>query len=178
MSETNGDKIDAAVRFAAEQRTSLDAKLQEIFMRNYGITKENEKEKSEQDPGYMAWGMYAVDVSMRIARAFLSIKNNTGAYETMCDFTYQLATNEFWQKNANVIMPLIHMALNTHRDGVFLLAERARRNEYSSYDALISASRAAPLEIFPVIAYLVGGPALMANASLALKTELAPFFLG
>jgi hypothetical protein len=177
VSEDKAGQLDRIVRNAAEQRVTQDEILQNIFLKHYGVIHEQTKEKDAQDPGYLAWAMYAVDVSMHIARAFLNVKRNSGTYESLCAFTYQLATNDFWQKNASVLMPLIHMALNTHRDGVMLTAERETRGEYSTYDALISASRAAPLEIFPVIAYLIGGPTLMVNTSLQLKLDLAPYFL-
>jgi hypothetical protein len=74
-------------------------------------------------------------------------------------------------------MPLVHMALNAHRDAVALQVDRAKREEYAQGDTLLAAARAAPLEIFPIIAYCFGGPELMLSASLPLKQELAPYLL-
>lgn len=167
--------IEEAIRSASTERRNLHEQLQAIFLEELGLLKTSEDE--DFDPGYNAWGLAGVDVAIRLAHMFIGLKRNTGMHEALCDLTYQLNANSFWQKNASVIVPLIHAALNTHRDGALLLADRAIRNEYSSSDALICASRAFPLEIFPVIAYLIGGPQLMAAKSLILKQRLSPYFL-
>jgi hypothetical protein len=166
--------IDQAVVSAATQQADLDSRLQEIFMRNFGLM---EKEGVAIEAGYKAYGLLAVDIAVRLTNMFIAVKTDKGVYRVACDLSYQMATNEFWAKNASVLMPIMHVCLNTHRDGVMMLADRVKHNEYSSNDALISASRAAPLEIFPVIAYLLGGPVLMVSASLPLKRDLAPYFL-
>lgn len=169
--------IIAGAQAAARANNNIDARLEEIFIKHFGL--ESVEGEEPKEAGYMAYGMMAVDVAMRIANVFLAIKNPTEhrTYRAICDLTYELGVNEFWRKNANVINPIMHVCTNTYRDGVELLLRRAQRDEYSSYDALISASRAAPLEIFPVIAYLLGGPKLMVSSSLALKLELAPYFI-
>lgn len=167
-------EIERAISEAGRRSAELTNRLNEIFCEAYGVAK---TEDGKDAVGYQAWALLGVDVAIRMAKMFLAIKNNAGVYDVVCDLTYQLSTNEFWQKNANVIMPAIHVALNAHRDGVLLLAERANRNEYSSSDALISAARAAPLEIFPLIGYLIGGPTLQLESSLKLKHELSPYFL-
>lgn len=167
--------IEERIREATSHRVSLHQSLEDIFMEEFGLTVQKGEEGF--DAGYNAWGMLAVDVSIRLAKMFIGLRNNSGMYEAICDLTYQLNTNDFWQKNAAILVPLMHAALNAHRDGALLMADRASREEYSSSDALISAARAAPLEIFPVIAYAVGGPQLMAAKSLVLKQRLAPYFL-
>ncbi len=153
--------------------TDLDTQIQDILMRNYGLL--NDK----ADPGFLAYGMMAMEVANALSNVFLAIKHpeQHRTFRALCDLTYQLNTNDFWQKNAAVLMPAIHVALNAYRDGAVLAAERAERKEYGSNDSLIAASRAAPLELFPLIAYLIGGPALMVSASIPLKVELAPYFL-
>lgn len=163
---------------AARKHNDVDERLKEIFVTQFQLQAPAEGEP-ELEPGHMAYGLLAVDVAIRLANVFLAIKNPTEnrTYRAICDLTYELSTNAFWQRNAAVLNPIIHVCTNTYRDGVELLAEREARNEYSSYDALISASRAAPLEIFPVIAYLLGGPKLMVSASLPLKRDLAPYFI-
>ena len=174
MSE-NQAKIEDAIRQATSQRVELQTNLETIFLEEYELTKKSGEEGFE--PGYQAWGLAGADVAVRLARMFIGLKKNSGMYEAICDLTFQLNTNDFWQKNASVRLPLVHAALNAHRDGAVLLAERTARDEYSSSDSLISAARAAPLEIFAVIAYLIGGPKLMTAKSLTLKQRLAPYFL-
>ena len=157
-----------------EATVKLDSRIIEILNKHFKVSDEAIK-----DAGYKAYAGLAVEVGVAIANMFLAIRNpDTGrTYRGFCDFTYQLNTNVFWEKNASVLMPLIHMALNTFRDGVFMAVERQQRNEYSGADTLIASSRAAVLEIFPVIAYLVGGPVLMVEVSAQLKLDLAPFFV-
>lgn len=172
---TNQAMIENKIREATSNRVSLHNSLESILLEEFGLLKNPEDEGF--DAGYHAWGLLGVDVALRLAHIFIGLKNNTGMYEAVCDLVYQLSTNDFWQKNASILLPIMHTALNAHRDGALLLADRAARNEYSSSDALISAARAAPLEIFPVIAYIVGGPQLMVSRSLSLKQRLAPYFL-
>lgn len=154
----------------------IDGQLNNIFRMHYGCEGNPEEDKPA---GYMAWALLAVDVSVRVANMFLAIKNPNEhrTYRALCDTTYELPTNEFWVKNASVILPLIHAALNAYRDSVDFAIKAKELGEYSSANNLMLASRAAPLEIFPVIAYLVGGPALMVAQSAALKSALAPYFL-
>lgn len=172
----NGD-IEEAIRKAATDKVSQDEALTSIFMRCFGLPTEQPPQEKVAEAGFYAYGMLAVDVAVRLANLFLSIKRNTGTHQVACDLTYQLATNEFWAKNASVLMPVVHICLNAHTDGTLLLTERALRNEYSSHDALISCARAVPLEIFPLVAYLLGGPTLQREASIPLKQALAPYFL-
>lgn len=170
--------IEETIRKAASTNMSVDDRLKEIFVKHFGL---EVREGAENNPtaGYVAYGYMAVDVSVRLANVFLAIKNplEHRNYRAICDLAFELNNNDFWIKNAGFITPMLHVCLNTFRDGVALLAERNQRGEYSSSDALISASRAAPLELFPMIAYLLGGPKLMATVSLELKRDLAPYFL-
>lgn len=170
-------EIEEAIRKATNTSMSVDDRLQDIFKAAF-IPKG--EEGIPPNPGQIAYGYMAVDVAVRLANVFLAIKNpgEHRHFRAICDLTFELNANDFWIKNAGFLTPMLHVCLNTYRDGVTLLAERTLRGEYSSSDALISASRAAPLEIFPMIAYLVGGPQLMATVSLRLKLDLAPYFLG
>ena len=172
---SNTQDFSALIQETVRKNGSVDDALREIFIKHYKA----EPTTTQQEPGYMAYALMAVDVSLRLANMFLAIKNpeSKRTYRMACDLTFELATNEFWKRNATAITPTLHVCLNTYRDGAALLMERQERDEYSSMDALISASRAAPLELFPVIAYLVGGPELMASASLPLKRDLAPYFI-
>lgn len=170
--------IEEVMRQAAQKSTELDTRLQQIFLSAFGLLEaENVKPEERLEVGYKAYGLAAVDVAVRLAKLFIAVKQDKGVHSVACDLTYQLNTNDFWAKNASVLLPVMHIALNSHTDGVLLLAERERRQEYSSSDALISASRAAPLELFPLIAYCLGGPMLMTATSLRLKHELAPYIL-
>ena len=169
--------IEEAIKAAASKTVSLDEALRNIFIERFGL---QVTEGEVTNAGFMAYGMLAVDTATRIANIFLSLQSaqKVRSYSAICDLSFGLTNNDFWNKNAVFLMPVITMALNAHRDGVELLAERQQRNEYSSRDALVAACRAMPLEVFVMVAYCLGGPALMASASLGLKNDLAPYFLG
>ncbi|MES2704841.1 MAG: hypothetical protein V4649_19555 [Bacteroidota bacterium] len=161
------------IREIVGKNTDVDARIQKILIENLGL------ESKDAEPGYKAYGYMAVEVATALANMFLALKHpdQGRSYKAFCDLTYQLAGNDFWKNNANVILPVVHTALNAYRDGVTLSVDRATKGEYGTNDTLIAASLAAPLELFPLIAYLVGGPGLMVTASIPLKSELAPYFL-
>lgn len=173
--------VSEQARRVAAKNSEIDNAVQDILMRNLGLTwKEGDDPKAKPDVALMAWGTMGVRVGIALANIFFAINrpNEHRTYRAICDLTFGLNTNDFWQKNAAVLLPVIHTALNSFRDGVALTVERQERGEYSSNDALISAAKAAPLELFPLLAYLIGGQELMLTASIPLKTELAPYFLG
>lgn len=152
---------------------ALDAKIQDILTQHFGLL------DKDADIALKAYGTMALEVAMAIANMFLALKNpeQHRTYRAFCDLTYQLNTNDFWVKNASILLPALHVALNAYRDGGMLMADRAIRGEYSTNDALISAAQVAPLELFPLIAYCIGGPNLMVKASIPLKTDLATYFM-
>lgn len=160
------------VRKAAQAVADTDARLTEIFIKHFNIDK-------EKPAGHNAYALAAVEVAVSLANIFLSLKNpqEHRHYRALCDTTYHLNTNVFWEKNASVLLPIMHVCLNTYRDATELKLEREQNKDYTSNDILIAGSMAAPLEIFPVIAYLIGGPSLMVSASLGLKKNLVPYFL-
>lgn len=162
-----------------DETFTTDEQLRSIFVEHFGVN-QTDGATEASDPGYKAYALLGIDVAMRIANIFLALKGNKPRriYRAICDLTYELNTNSFWQKNASVILPLIHAALNTYRDAdAFLQQRKAGGDTYSSTDTLLAGTRTAALEIFPVIAYLVGGPPLMVQVSAPLKTALAPYFL-
>lgn len=162
-----------------EQALSVDEKLRGLFMEHYGLNVTDPDDKKSA-VGYKAYGLMAVDVAMRLANVFMAINNPKAprTFQAICDLTYQLNTNDFWHKNASILLPLMHAALNAHRDVIVFNKAREELNEYSMLDALSAAGRAAPLEIFPVIAYCLGGGALMQECSASLKQALAPYLMG
>lgn len=163
--------LEKTIREATAARLDLQIELEKVFIEAFGINDKN------NDVGYTAWATAGADVAVRVARMFIGLRRNTGLYETMCDLIFQLNTNDFWQKNASVIIPAMHIALNAHNDYVMLTAERTMRDEYAINDSLITAAKLAPLDIFPVIAYMVGGSPLMLAQSTKLKQRLAPYFV-
>lgn len=164
------NELEEKIRNATKNAAHTDAELYKIFLKHY--TSENTA--AEANAGIQL----ACQMSVAIMNVFLAIRrpDEHRTYRAICDLTFGLNTNGFWVNNAGVIMPLIHSALNTYRDGVQLTLDIGDGDEYGVNDALAAASRLAPLEIFPVIAYLIGGPPLMLAASIPLKQDLAPYF--
>lgn len=165
--------IDEKVRTAVKSRTHTDAELYDIFLKHYTAGSEE-----KIDAGMMSGIQLACHASVALCNIFLAIRRpeEHRTYRAICDLTFGLNTNGFWVNNAGVIMPLLHAALNTYRDGVELTLDTYNKGEYGVNDNLATASRLAPLEIFPVIAYLIGGPPLMLATSIPLKQDLAPYF--
>lgn len=164
--------MNAKLEPAAVQ-LEIDDRLRTIFMEQYGLMRE------ENDPGYKAWGLMGVEVAMCLANVFLLLKDAKTpgrAFKAVCDLSYVMNTNEFWVKNAGIILPVVHMALNAHRDHMLLAVDRQERDQYALHDGLMYAAMYAPLEVFTVIAYCLGGPALQANISTTLKLALQPYF--
>lgn len=164
------NEVMEKVKEVVSKNTGVDKRIEDILIQQFQL---NDQDK---EPGYKAYGFMAVEVGMALTNMFLALRDPAAgrSYRAFCDLTYQLATNKFWENNANVILPVVHVALNAYRDGVALSLERT---EYGMGDSLIAAARCAPLEIYPLLAYLIGGPGLMVAASIPLKTELAPYFL-
>lgn len=165
--------IDEKVRSASKSIAQIDKDLYDIFYRHYTTG-----DDTEINVGVKAGIQLACHVSIAIVNIFRAIRKpeEHRTYRAICDLTFGLNTNGFWTTNAGVLMPLLHSALNTYRDGVELELDTYNKGEYSVNDNLATASRLAPLEIFPVIAYLIGGPPLMLAASIPLKQDLAPYF--
>lgn len=164
--------MNAKLAEAATQ-LEIDERLRTIFMEQYDVL--NEK----RDPGYKAWATYGVEVAMCLANAFLLLRDSKTpgrAFKVVCDLTYEMNTNPFWVKNAGIILPVVHMALNAHRDHLLLTVDRQERDQYALHDGLMYAAMYAPLEVFATIAYCIDGPALQTGVSATLKLALQPYF--
>ena len=150
-----------------EQNEALDA----IFTNHLGL------DKSDSNPGYKAWATYAKDVGVRLVNLLIAASQPSAGrgLTGFLDLTFQLQSNEFWSKNANIFVPLLMAALNGLRDAGDLQDQRTLTQEYALYDQLLTTSRLCGLEMFPVLLLLAGGPALMAAHSLPLKTDLIPY---
>lgn len=158
---------------ASQKIMEVDAALEEIFRRNFGMDEEHNKDNM----GYQAYATLAVQVAIAFANVFMAIRHpqDHRTYRAVCDLTFGLNSNKFWENNAPFLMPSVHSALNAYRDCADMLSVRTN---YGVDDALISSARAQPLELFVLIAYCVGGPPLMTAASLQLKRDLSPYLVG
>lgn len=167
--------------FVAELQESIkkqqkqDEALEAIFKKYLEL----DTDKHKENPGYLAWATSALPCCVALANVLLAIKypESHRSFRAIQDLTFQLGANDFWSKNAPVLVPLLTVAINSHKDYVGMVVEKSTWQEYSTYDKLISGAQCVPLELFSMILYLVGGPLLMATSSLPLKIALAPYFL-
>jgi len=153
----------------------IDDAIRDIFRKRFDVDSEANKES----PGYQAWALDAIEVGVALANMFIAVSRPESGrgFRMAKDLTYGLNASNFWIKNAPVLMPLITMALNAHADSLNLTIDAATHREYTGYDGLLAAAKAAPLEIFSMLLYLVGGPLLMSVASTPLKLDLMPYLV-
>lgn len=169
------------IRQAVGKQLEVDTILREIFKRHFGVSEaiNPNGEGRGDNPGYRAYALEAVEAGVSLANIVLSIKkpDSGRGFRAISDITYALNANEFWIKNAPVLVPILSIVLNSHRDYADMASRRLELSDYAVYDKMISASDGASLEIFSMLLYLVGGPELMTMESLAMKLDLAPYLL-
>jgi len=169
------------IRQAVSKHMETDSMFRDIFKKHFGISAPMDPASNakQDNPGYRAYALEAVEAGVALANIVLSIKkpDSGRGFRAVSDLTYTLNGNEFWVKNAPVLVPILSIVLNSHRDYADMAARRIELSDYAVYDKMISASDGAALEIFAMLLYLVGGPELMTMQSLAMKMDLAPFML-
>lgn len=167
--------IQDSVQRILGKQMEIDVNLREVFNKHFGLNAAD----IENNPGYRAYAGFAVEVGVALANLVISIKkpDSGRGFRAISDLTYTLNANEFWVKNAPVLVPVLTIVLNSHRDYVDMAMRRKELEDYAVYDKMMSAADGASLEIFSMLLYLVGGPALMNTNSLPLKLDLAPYLL-
>lgn len=167
--------LQESVRQVLANQMELDGNIRKIFVKHLEL----ESEENKENPGYRAYAGYAVEVGVALVNLILSVKNpNSGrGFRAISDLTYSLNANDFWVKNAPVLVPVLTIILNSHRDYVDLTVRKTELSDYAVYDKMISAADGVSLEIFSMLLYLAGGPALMNTNSLPLKLDLSPYLL-
>lgn len=166
---------ETIVRQVVGKQLEIDGTLRALFVKHFEIQSEDNKD----NPGYRAYAGYAVEVGVALMNLVISIKKPESGrgFRAVSDLVYALNANDFWVKNAPVLVPVLTIVLNSHRDYADMAMRRKELAEYAVYDKMMSASDGASLEIFSMLLYLVGGPALMNTNSLPLKMDLAPYLL-
>lgn len=164
------------IKDTLSKQIELDGTFRALFRKHFGLDLEQNKE----NPGYQAWAGSAIEVGVALLNLVISIKkpaSNRG-FRAVADLVYTLNANEFWIKNAPVLVPVLTIVLNSHRDYVDMAVRKQELQDYAIYDKMMSAADGASLELFSILLYLVDGPALMSMQSLPLKMDLAPYVLG
>lgn len=156
-----------------QTQRDTDEQLRQIFYKHF------EMEENKDNSGYKGWAMMAVEVGVALANVLLAAQqpDSGRGYRAITDLVYSLNANDFWMKNAPVIVPVLTVVLNAHKDGLSYRSEKENLSEYAMYDKLTAATELVALEMFSMLLYLVGGPLLMTMRSGPLKFDLAPYFL-
>lgn len=150
----------------------IENEITGILQKEFRLTPED---GTRQNDDYNAVGYMAIDVCLRLMNVLRNLKApGTGlGYKATMDLSIGLNGNAFWARHASILMPLLHISLQAHADYVQLtLAKTNTAGRNTLHDAIISESQLVGLEIFSMIAYLLGGAELMSTASLNLKKQL------
>lgn len=160
---------------ALNNQAKVDEDLRNIFSKHFELN----SEKHNDNPGYKAYALNAVEVGVALANLIISVNkpDSCRGFRAISDLVYGLNANDFWVKNAPVLVPSLTVILNSHRDYLDMQMRRNELQEYAVYDKLMTGAQCMVLEVFSILLYLVGGPLLMNVASLPLKLDLAPYFL-
>lgn len=161
------------------KQSEQDEVIRKILLQHFDVPTNEEIQEKPDKIAYRAWALLAVEVGLAMANMIIAMrKPDSGrSFRAMQDLTYVLNSNDFWLKNAPVLVPIITVMMNAHKDGVALKMEAAREQEYTIYDKMTSATGLVALEVFSILLYLVGGPLLMTSQSLPLKIALAPYLI-
>lgn len=156
---------------AASKTTARNEELQQIFMDVYALEDANEK--------YKALQIVAVDCAQRLFNVLLSLrKPDYGLHHrAVLDLAVGLNGNAFWQQHGMVLMPLLHTAIQAQTDYISLAVEKQSNPTTTAHDKLYAESELVGLELFAMIAFLLGGSDLMAIRSLQIKRRLSPYLM-
>lgn len=166
------------VKVLADQ-VQQDEMLRKIFAEHFELPTNEEVEGRPDKIGQRAWTLMAIEVALSCANMVIAMNRPESgrSFRSIQDLLYVLNSNDFWVKNGPVLVPVMAMACNAHKDGVAFKLDAIKNQEYTIYDKLTSATTLVPLEIFSMLLYLVGGPMLMATRSMQLKLALAPYLV-
>lgn len=160
-------------------QNALDEQLRTIFAEHFELPTREQIEKEPQLTGKRGWVMAAVEIGVELANIVLSMKSSEPGrhLRSLTSLTFGLNANDFWTKNAPVLLPLLTVTINSHKDAVEMRVDRIKMSEFAGIDKLIAGSGITCLEMFTMLLYLVGGPLLMTTKSTSLKIALAPLLL-
>lgn len=121
--------------------------------------------------------LMGADLGVKFFNVFYSLRNpNSGlGYRVVMDLTVNLNGNPLWVKHGTVFMPILHAALQAQSDYALLSVEKANSPNITKDDDIRAECKLAPLEIFVMLAFIVGGQELMQIAAMQLKRRLAPY---
>lgn len=165
--------IEQAIREVVSEQSIIDNEIKDILTKQYKID-----DPAKTEP-YRAIGLLVLDVSVKLMNVLRSMRFPDAGlgYRAVLDLTVGLNENQFWQKHAAVLVPLLHIAIQAQSDYAILLLDRAVNPKSSMFDGVRTESQLVGLEIFVMIGYLFGGQELITNSSINVKQALAPYLV-
>lgn len=165
MSDTD-ERIVQAFKLNAQ----FDQRVREAMARALML---DERRDDPKEAGYMAAATLALDLSVSLANIIVAVRRpETGrTFRMAYDLVIGMNSNLFWAQHAAALLPLLHTALMDHLDSVALQDERGEV-KVSPYDKLIMGAESAPMAMFSMILFLVGGPLVQMRGSVLLKKDL------
>lgn len=169
-------ELGAALQEAVGKAMQREEKVRQILLEAYGYDKNKHEGKPSTETQDMGIKLLAADVGTRLFNVLFAVRNPNAqaGYTAIMDLTVNLNNNAFWVKNGPVLMPLLHMALAAQADYATLAVEKASDPNITKDDEVRAESKLVGLELFSMIAFLVGGQAMMQAVGLKLKRKLAP----
>lgn len=148
-----------------------DSELRNTLIKHFNV-------EGEENAGYKAAAIEAVECSVSICNMFLAIRgaDTPRTLRMLADLTIGLNTNQFWVRNAPSIVPMIQAAIFDYFDEAALTLEKTTNKSYVLFDGLIAHSKCNPLAIVSYMLFLLGGPKLSMAKSLLLKQDLYALF--
>jgi hypothetical protein len=170
VSETN-DRIVQSFRLSGK----FDADVRAAMSRALGT---EEKKDDPKEAGYMAAATLAIELATSLANIIVAVRRPEAGrtFRMAYDLVIGMNSNLFWSQHAPALLPLLHTALMDHLDSVALQDERGEV-KVSPYDKLIMGAEAAPMAMFSMLLFLVGGPLVQMHGSVLLKKDLMPLLM-
>jgi hypothetical protein len=119
----------------------------------------------------------AIDCALRLYNVLMNIRRPGEGrnHRATMDLAVGLNGNLFWNKHGAVLMPIFHLALQAQADYAMLSVEKDAEPNITVFDGIRAESKLIGLEIFTMIAFLLGGHELLALKSVEIKKKLAPY---
>lgn len=119
----------------------------------------------------------AIDCALRLYNVIMNVRRPGEGrnHRATMDLAVGLNGNLFWNKHGATLMPIFHLALQAQADYAMLSVEKDAEPNVTVFDGIRAESKLIGIELFTMIAFLLGGHELLAMKSLDIKKRLAPY---
>jgi hypothetical protein len=119
----------------------------------------------------------AIDCALRLYNVLMNVRRPGEGrnHRAIMDLAVGLNGNLFWNKHGATLMPIFHLTLQAQADYAMLSVEKDAEPNVTVFDGIRAESKLIGIELFTMIAFLLGGHELLAMKSLEIKKKLAPY---